>query len=83
MTQQREPSRRFTGVGAQPEAEGIDFTNLKPGTKIVLNSGAVAEVVENPRDGYWVIVRYISSAEEPQLAGTVEPIMCYDVAGLA
>jgi hypothetical protein len=31
--------------------------NLEPGTRIKLNDGRVVEVLENPRDGTWLIVR--------------------------
>ena len=74
--------RRFEIVGAQPESAGIDFNKLKPGTKVSLANGAEAEIVANPRDGYWIIVRYLSSPQDPSLVGKEEPVMYYDLTGV-
>ncbi len=77
-----EPKPKFEFTGAQPESTGIDFNKLKPGDSVQLTNGAVAEVVENPRDGYWIIVRYIKAADNPELVGSTEPVMFTDLAGV-
>ncbi len=42
----------------------IAIQHLKPGTRIRLADGAVAEIRENPRDGTWVIAHRVSPPEE-------------------
>jgi len=48
----------------------IDVARLEPGAKLRLRDGITAEVVENPEDGMWVMVRYITVPDDPAAAGT-------------
>jgi hypothetical protein len=45
----------------------IAIQDLAPGTRIKLKGGVVAEVVENPQDGMWLLVRRLGApkAEKP------------------
>jgi hypothetical protein len=45
--------------------ELVAIQDLEPGTKIRLRGAVVAEVIENPRDGMWIVVRYLETAEGP------------------
>lgn len=52
----------------QPRRRSIVMLqDLDPGTKIGLRSGATAEVADNPRDGAWIYVRYLSSPDIGQV----------------
>lgn len=52
---------------------------LDPGRKIKLKGGIVAEVKDNPRDGSWLVVRYISAPEDPSSEGREELASADDV----
>jgi hypothetical protein len=55
---------------------------LDPGRRIKLKGGIVAEVKDNPRDGSWLVVRYISVPDDPALAGSEELASADDVVEL-
>jgi hypothetical protein len=55
---------------------------LDPGRRIKLKGGIVAEVKDNPRDGSWLVVRYISVPDDPSLAGSEELASADDVVEL-
>jgi hypothetical protein len=50
----------------------IDLMTLKPGDRLLLVQGIVAEVTENMGDGMWVEVRLIEAPERPAEIGAVE-----------
>ncbi len=37
----------------------ISIQTLEPGTRVKLAGGIIAEVRDNPRDGSWLVVRYL------------------------
>jgi hypothetical protein len=45
----------------------IAIQDLPPGTRVKLKGGVVAEVVENPQDGMWLLVRRLAAphSEKP------------------
>jgi hypothetical protein len=57
----------------------VNVRDLAVGTRVVLGSGAEAEIVSNPRDGVWVFVRYLSAADDPRRVGEEEMIFAQDV----
>jgi hypothetical protein len=57
----------------------IDLTGMKVGTRLKLQAGVIAEVVENMNDGEWVQVRYLESPGRPDEVGTVELCHAQDV----
>ena len=61
----------------------INVRDLAPGTAIVLAGGAEAEIVDNPRDGMWLVARYLSSPQDPALVGREEMIFAPDVVAVA
>lgn len=67
------------GQQQEPEKQGIVFTQLEPGEKIRTSNGDIVEVVQNPKDGYWLIVKYVSSANDPSLVGKQDMVFVYDV----
>jgi hypothetical protein len=54
----------------------IDLYELKPGDKVRTTEGAIAEVVRETEDGQWVLVRYLGSADDPQIVGTED--LCHE-----
>ena len=61
---------------------GADLMRAGPGTKLKLRDGSVIEIVENPQDGYWLLVRFVESPDESK-AGTQDMVFFEDVVGLA
>ena len=57
----------------------IDVTAIKVGTRLKLEAGVVAEVVENMDDGQWLQVRYLECPARPDDVGTVELCHAQDV----
>jgi len=60
-------------------SEPVNIRSLAPGTRIVLEGGAVAEIVSNPADGVWVFARYLSSPDDPGRIGSEEMIFAQDI----
>jgi hypothetical protein len=60
-------------------SEPVNIRLLGPGTRVVLEGGAVAEIVSNPADGVWVFARYLSSPEDPARVGSEEMIFAQDI----
>ena len=59
--------------------EPVNIRALAPGTRIVLEGGAVAEIVSNPADGVWVFARYLTSPDDPGRVGSEEMIFAQDI----
>ena len=57
----------------------INIRALAVGARVVLESGAEAEIVSNPNDGVWLFARYLSSPGDPALVGQEEMIFAQDV----
>ena len=60
-------------------SEPVNIRSLAPGTRIVLEGGAVAEIVSNPADGVWLFARYLSSPDDPGRVGSEEMIFAQDI----
>ena len=41
----------------------INVLMLEPGMRVRLVDGATAEVVSNPRDGIWILLRYLTGLD--------------------
>ena len=52
--------------------KSINLVDLQPGVRVRMAGGALAEIVENPQDGFWLIVRYLDHPAEPALVGAGE-----------
>lgn len=57
----------------------VMLQNLKPGAKVRLNTGALAEVIDNPKDGIWLMVTFLEDPEEPDRVGTEEMVFANDI----
>jgi hypothetical protein len=60
-------------------SDPINIRDLAVGTRVVLGTGAEAEIVANPRDGVWLFARFLSSTDDPALVGTEDMIFAQDV----
>ncbi|MEN3347629.1 MAG: hypothetical protein V7632_1264 [Bradyrhizobium sp.] len=57
----------------------IDVMAIKVGTRLRLQAGVTAEVVENMDDGQWLQVRYLEVPARPGDVGTVELCHAQDI----
>ena len=57
----------------------LDLMTLKPGDRLLLQKGIVADVTENMGDGQWVEVRLIEVPESPADVGAVELCHAQDI----
>jgi hypothetical protein len=57
----------------------IDVLTIKPGTRLQLHEGIVAEVLENMEDGMWLQVRYLEFPGHPAEVGTEELCHAQDI----
>jgi hypothetical protein len=60
-------------------SDPVNIRALPAGARVVLSSGAEAEIVSNPRDGVWLFARFLSSADDPAMVGQEEMIFAQDV----
>ena len=61
----------------------INVLDLEPGATVRLVDGATAEVVSNPRDGVWVLLRYLTAPENSPQVGTEELVFAENIVELA
>ena len=64
MAEERESSQYRT-----PRTD-FNVLDLVPGERVRLADESTAEVVSNPRDGMWVMVRYLTAPADPSQEGT-------------
>jgi hypothetical protein len=60
-------------------SDPVNIRGLAVGTRVILGSGAEAEIVSNPEDGVWLFARYLSSADDPTMVGQEDMIFAQDV----
>jgi hypothetical protein len=59
--------------------EYLPLRELEPGERLRLRGGIIAEVMENPRDGMWIIVKYLSTPAGPATSDALEMVAADDV----
>ncbi len=57
----------------------IAIQSLEPGMKIRLRGDVIAEVTENPRDGMWIVVKYLETPDGPVTGERIEMAPADDV----
>ena len=57
----------------------INVLHIKPGERLRLREGVVAEVVENMEDGMWLQVRYLEVPGNPAEVDAVELCHAQDI----
>ena len=48
----------------------VNVREIPDGSQVETTDGATVEIVSNPHDGIWLLVRYIASPNDPSLVGT-------------
>jgi hypothetical protein len=71
------------GTRPPPSHRAFNLLALEPGARVRLSGDALGEVVRNPRDGAWLLVRYLTSPADPSLEGSEELVFADDVIGPA
>ena len=81
MTQER-PAEPDRPAHAAPRVRGSGFNarDVPVGATIRLTNNATAAVIDNPRDGMWLLCRYLSSPDDPDKVGETEPVFVHDMA---
>jgi len=59
----------------------LDLLAIEPGGIVRLQGGGRARVIDNPRDGMWLVLEFLEVPEEPELEGTEELVFWADIAG--
>jgi hypothetical protein len=57
----------------------INVLTIKPGVRLQLREGIVAEVLENMEDGMWLQVRYLEVPTQAGEVGVVELCHAQDI----
>jgi hypothetical protein len=60
-------------------SDPVNVRTLPVGARVVLGSGAEAEIVSNPGDGVWLFGRYLACVDDPGMVGTEAMIFAQDV----
>ena len=60
-------------------AKSIDLMKLSEGTKVSTTAGATVEVVDNPKDGVWVIGKYLTCPSDASLVGSEDAFFAQDL----
>ncbi len=58
--------------------KSFEVRTLAPGAWLELAEGRTVEVVDNPRDGVWVICQDVDP-QTGEVSGDIEPVLCYDM----
>ena len=61
----------IVGWSATLGTKAMDISTLKPGDRVRTVDGALAEIVRETEDGQWILLRYLSDTDDPQLMGGV------------
>jgi hypothetical protein len=61
----------------------VALQDIDPGTKLLLKGDIIAIVDDNPRDGMWIVVRYLETPDGMVGSDRIEMVMADDVIGLA
>lgn len=60
----------------------LDLVAIQEGAKVKLRDGEIAEVVDNPRDGMWILLRFLEAPDDPARVGQEELVFWADVLGV-
>ena len=61
----------------------LHLMHLKPGERVRLKNGSIAEVVDNMGDGIWLQLRFVAVNGGDFAVGDEELVHCEEIAGLA
>ena len=81
-TDEQLTKERLGTAGWRRRSAVVNLMDIVVGDRISIADDAVGEVVANPRDGSWVIVRYLKSPADESKVGQEEPVFAEDVTGM-
>jgi hypothetical protein len=59
------------------------YRTLAEGSKVRLTDGAIAQVIGNPGDGAWLLVRFMEYPADPSKVGQEDMVFFTDVEAVA
>ena len=77
--------KKNSGNSSVTRLEGVltlDLVAIEEGARVILRDGEIAEVVDNPRDGMWIILRFLEAPDDPARVGSEELVFWADVLGV-
>ena len=83
MTDTEKSEKR--AIGDSKRLEGIltlDLVAIEVGAKVRLVGGETAQVVDNPKDGMWILLRYTDAPDDQELVGEEDLVFWADVLGV-
>jgi hypothetical protein len=60
----------------------INVLTLEPGMRVRLVDGATAEAVSNPRDGVWILLRYLTGPDPSDQSSGEERVFAENIVEL-
>jgi len=60
----------------------LDLVAIEEGARVKLRDGEIAEVIDNPRDGMWILLRFLEVPDDPVRVGSEELVFWADVLGV-
>ena len=81
-TDDQQAKERLGSAGWRRRTAVVNLMEITIGQRISIADDAVGEVVDNPRDGSWIIVRYLESPADESKVGQEEPVFAEDVVGM-
>jgi len=79
------PDKTKPSASSVARLEGVltlDLVAINEGEKVRLRDGETALVVENPRDGMWILLRILEAPDDPTREGEEELVFWADVLGV-
>ena len=77
----RTNQERMGSSGWRRRSIVVNLMDVEEGTKVSLGNEGVAEVVSNPRDGSWILVKHLEVPDDASKVGEEELIFAEDVFG--
>lgn len=82
QSSEHKEEERQGAAGWRRRSNLINLMEIETGAHISLPDDAIGVVVDNPRDGSWIIAKYVESPQDPAKVGQEEPIFAEDVLGI-
>ena len=60
----------------------LDLVAIEEGARVKLRDGEIAEVIDNPRDGMWILLRFLEAPDDPARVDSEELVFWADVLGV-
>ena len=81
-TAEQQDRERLAASDAMRRGIVVNLMEIRVGQRVSLIDDVIAEVVDNPRDGSWIVVKYLESPSDPSRVGSEEPVFAADISGI-